>query len=187
MEELSSMLSMGLSVFASASTGFLWLLQLQEKQPNLRAYWVGLDRFAGHQFPYDAGRDVQPLLLRLAVANLSLSPDALLDARVRVRSRDGAWVESRPYLNLAACPAEIANCVPDVTPLPINRPPKQTTMLSRFVQIAVPNHLAFADFARAPLRVQVELVSLTGKTFRSTLVEPEPLAAADDEVVARAA
>ena len=170
-----SSLSMGLSVFASVSSAVLWGLQFYERQPRLRAYWVGLNRFAGHVYPLDDLAEVQPLFLRVAVANLSSTPDALLEAHFEVRGRDGGWLPSRPYLYLPACAAEVASQAAHVTALPINLPPKQTVLLARYLQVAVPRGVDFADYVADPFVVRAELVGLSGRSFRTTLVKPEPL------------
>ncbi len=173
--DMSSAVSLALSILATASSSALWVFQFLERQPNLRSYWVSVNRFAGHLYPIDNGDDVQPLLLRVAVANHSASPDAVLEARFRVRSRAGIWLTSRPYLYLPACASDISRHVDKVTPLPVNVPPKQTVTLCRYLQIAVPRGTDFEAMVRDPLEVEVKLVSVSGRRFRSVIVKPEGL------------
>jgi hypothetical protein len=173
--EVGTMLSMALSIFATASSIVLWILQFFDKQPNLRAYWVSLNRFRGHIYPLDDTRDVQPLLLRVAIANHSASPDALLDVRFRVRSAEGQWVPSRPYLYLAGCADQVRCHLEEVTALPVNLPPKQTVTICRYMQIAIPKGVDFEAFVREPFKVEVELLSLSGPRFRRVIVKPQGL------------
>jgi hypothetical protein len=173
--DVGTMVSMTLSMFATASSIILWVIQFFDKQPNLRAYWVSLNRFRGHVYPLDDMQDVQPLLLRIAVANHSSSPDALVDVRFRIRSADAAWIESRPYLYLAGCADQVRRHVDEVTALPVNLPPKQTATICRYLQVAMPKGVDFEAFVRDPLHVEVELVSLSGPRFRRMIVKPQGL------------
>jgi hypothetical protein len=185
--EVGTATSMGLSMIATASSVVLWVIQFFDKQPNLKAYWVSLNPFRGHVYPVDDSTEVQPLLLRLAVANHSSTTDALLQIGFRVRSADGKWLQSRPYLNIAACAHDVARHLESTTALPINLPPKQTVLLCRYLQIAVPRGVDFDAFVKAPLEIEVELVSLAGPRFRRTIVMPEILDDYAEMVVDRAA
>jgi hypothetical protein len=173
--DVGAMLSMGLSIFATASSIVLWVLQFFDKQPNLKAYWVSLNRFRGHIYALDEDHDVQPLLLRVAVANHSASPDALLDIRFRVRTSEGQWVPSRPYLYLAGCAEQVRSHVDEVTALPLNLPPKQTATVCRYLQIAFPKGVDFEAYVKEPFQVDVELISLSGPRFRRLIVKPQGL------------
>jgi len=185
--EVGTATSMGLSMIATASTVVLWVIQFFDKQPNLKAYWVSLNPFRGHVYPIDDGTEVQPLLLRLAVANHSSTTDALLQIGFRVRAADGTWLHSRPYLNLAGCTHDVARHQESTTPLPINLPPKQTVLLCRYLQIAIPRNADFDTFVKSPLEIEVELVSLSGPRFRRIITMPELLDGYAEMVVDRAA
>jgi hypothetical protein len=173
--DVATTVSLCLSILATASSVVLWFVQLYEKQPKLRAHWINLNRFRGHIYGCTDAEDVQPLLLRLAVANHSASPDALLDVRFRVRSRDGVWLPSRPYLYLAGCASDVTRHLDRVTALPMNLPPKQTVPLCRYLQIALPKGADFEAVVGEPLEVEVELLSLSGRRFRNVIVKPEGL------------
>jgi hypothetical protein len=185
--DVRAAISMGLSMIATASTVVLWVIQFFDKQPNLKAYWVSLNPFRGHVYPIDDDTDVQPLLLRVAVANQSSTADALMQIGFRVRSADGKWVQSRPYLNLPGCAHEVACHQESVTAVPINLPPKQTVILCRYLQIGMPRGVDFDAFIKQPLEIEVELVSLTGPRFRRVIVMPELLDEYAEMVVNRAA
>ena len=173
--DVGTMVSFVLSIFATASSLVLWVIQFLDKQPNLRAYWVSLNRFHGHIYPLNDAQDIQPLLLRVAIANHSSSPDAILDVHFRVRSAEGDWLPSRPYLYLAGCDQQVSRHMSDVTALPVNAPPKQTVTLCRFLQVAIPKGMDFEAFVRDPFEVEVELVSLAGPHFRRVIVKPQKL------------
>jgi hypothetical protein len=174
--DVKAAISLGFSILATMSTMVLWAIQFFDKLPNLRAYWVSLNRFNGHTYPLDDFREVQPLLLRVAVANHSSSPDAVLDVHFRVRSRDGEWLPSRPYLYLAGCADQVRRHMDSVTPLPVNLPPKQTATICRYLQVAIPKGKDFEACVRDPFEVEVELVSLTGPRFKRVIVKPQGLA-----------
>jgi hypothetical protein len=173
--DVKAALSLVFSIVATASTVVLWVIQFLNKLPNMRAYWVSLNRFHGHIYPLDDTRDVQPLLLRVAVANHSTSADAILDVRFRVRSRDGAWLPSRPYLFLGGCDHQVKRHLDSVTALPVNLPPKQTVTLCRYLQVPIAKGMDFEACVREPFEVEVTLVSLTGPRFRRVIVKPERL------------
>ena len=179
--------SMGLSMIATASSVVLWVIQFFDKQPNLKAYWVSLNPFRGHLYPIDDNTEVQPLLLRLAVANHSSTTDALLQIGFRVRAADGKWLQSRPYLNIPGCAHEVACHQASTTELPVNLPPKQTVVLCRYLQIAIPRNVDFDVFVKTPLEIEVALVSLGGPRFRRVIVMPELLDEYAEMVIDRAA
>jgi hypothetical protein len=181
--DVTAAISMGLSILATASSVVLWVLQVWERRPNLRAHWVSLNRFRGHVYPFDDARDVQPLLLRLAVVNASATPDALLEIRFRVRSRDGAWLSSRPLLFLPGCASDVSRHLESVTPLPVNLPPRHTVIVCRYLQIAMPKGADFETFVRDPFELEVELLGLSGRPFRGVLVKPQSLDALSEEMV----
>jgi hypothetical protein len=113
MESYLSYVGLAGSALSTLTTLYFWLVRMRRERPSLRPYLVDNEFFLG------IGRDdVRQIGLKIGVivANDSVLPNAILDARLWARVRDG-W-------------EEVGRLAFDKqTPQPCNIPPLQTVLL----------------------------------------------------------
>jgi hypothetical protein len=149
---------------AAASTGatvYFWFVRVRSERARLTCELVEREL-------YLAGMTEQTrqvgLKLGLVVANGSSLPNALLGVKVRVKLRDGGWLEAEKV------------AFDKVTPRPINVTAMQTTFLvvNAYLSFASVSELeqggktlaAYADHYLAnPREIEVELKGLNNRRF----------------------
>jgi hypothetical protein len=162
----ASLLSLAGSVFSTACTAWFWFVRVRRERPNLTAHLLEHEFFLAHG---TGERRSIGCKLAVVLANNSILPDAILGARVSVRTAAGTWLP----LEGLVCDAS--------APLPINLPPQQTGI------IRLAGRVSFALSADAegtrtalqtylqqnlasPIQIQVETLGLHDSTSTFTLV-----------------
>src|SRR5262245_3219762 len=107
MESFMSMFGFLGSIFSTLATAYFWLVRMRQERPRLRPYLADHELFLG--LSRDNVRQVG-VKLGVVVANYSILPNAILGAKLSVRTRVG-W-------------QEVGNVSFDkATPQPFNLPP----------------------------------------------------------------
>jgi hypothetical protein len=163
------------SAFSAACTAYFWFVRVQRERPDVTAHLLE------HEFFLGQGRaDERAIGFKLAVvlANNSILPDAVLGARVWLRTAGGQWL-----------PLEGVTC-DQRSPLPLNLPPQQTGILRLAGRISFATDdeaesqraIAEAYVARhlsRPLEITVQTLGLNERVTTSVLYcDPQDGAAA---------
>lgn len=169
--------SLGGSATALISTFYFWLVRANRERPQLQPYlvheiegtWPTIVRDSYCRVP--EGHVLSRYFVRLAVANYSSLPNAVLRAKASIKMRDGSWK-----------PADTR--VGEGHSLPANVAPMTTAPLDLRLEIVVPGSLegtgtaernanAFSCIAN-PAEIRVELIALGEKKFRADLKNFDP-------------
>jgi hypothetical protein len=153
-----------LSLAALVSTAYLWFVQNDKERPRLKTHLVG--RHAEHfDGPSKPGHWKLSREIKLAVANYSALPNALMTVRVWVKTRDGAWLEAK------ASPLS-------QTELPANISPPTVMTVGLRLTVGVPEGPERATFSQTvaePAELEVEIADLRGTIFSDVLTaNPAP-------------
>jgi hypothetical protein len=158
-------MSLAGSVFSTACTAYFWLVRSRRERPNLASHLLE------HEFFLGQGRvETRTIGFQLAVvlANNSILPNAVIGARVWLRTADGNW-ESVDGLT-----------TDQRTPLPLNLPPQQTGILRLAGHMTFPTvkeleaerNIAGAyvkRLLRQPLEIEFETLGLGNRVTTSLL------------------
>jgi len=178
-----TLVSLGLSILASVSSAFLWLVQYLQKKPRLKVFWSRL-RFPGWTYGERDGKVMRPMSIQIAIANLSEAPNAIIKLRFRIKLANGGWVESGAYEPLTSFDFEQAKnelATDQLSTLPVNLAPKEIIRLTRVVQILTPANEAFVGWLAEPFQAEVAVTDLFNRTKISIVTKPEPLDAVTEE------
>jgi len=164
--DLQGTISTVLSVVAAGSTFYFWLVKNSAERARLRSYLVVAPAEPAH-LGWTRDVDQGPLYLaylRLAVANYSALPNALLACRFTVKGKDGSWLplQLRPrWNNLASFE------------LPLNLPAMQTVPLDTWLQLkpgaGAEEGNGFLRYVASPVQFRIELTCLGEKQFTDVL------------------
>lgn len=109
-----SYFSLAGSAFSTACTAYFWFVKARRERPDVSAHLLQ------HEFFLSLGNTDTRLIgssVGIIYANNSILPDAVLGLRLWVRTTDGGWKLMEDVICDAA------------TPLPLNLPPQQTSLL----------------------------------------------------------
>jgi len=155
-----------LSVLAMLSTFYFWLVSSKKERARLKTYLVEMPHFGGHfgwQRDTDNDQGGAPgvyrlAYFRLAVANYSSLPNAILGYSFSVKAKDGSWKNAPVYHRYNDL---------KTSELPLNIPPLQTVPLEVWLRIWVDDPEEKTGFFSAiaePAEVKVELHPLGLRT-----------------------
>lgn len=158
-------MSLAGSVFSTACTAYFWLVRARRERPNVASHLLEHEFFLGQGLA-----ETRTIGFKLAVvlANNSILPNAVIGARVWLRTADGNW-ESVEGLT-----------TDQRTPLPLNLPPQQTGILRLAGRMTFPTvkeletgrHIEDAyvkRMLRQPLEIEFETLGLGNRVTTSIL------------------
>ncbi|MCI0684654.1 MAG: hypothetical protein L0Y71_21365 [Gemmataceae bacterium] len=122
MDSFITFFSFGASLFSSLATAYFWMVRMQNERPCLKPHLADKEFFLGNS--RDGVRQIG-LKLGVIVANYSALPNAILGARLWMRSPEG-WLE----LTSVAFDKQ--------TPQPFNVPSLQTVLLRLNATLSFP-------------------------------------------------
>jgi hypothetical protein len=155
------------SVFSTLATVYFWFVRMRQERPRLEPHVVDREFFLG--VARDQVRQVG-VKIGVVVANCSVLPNAILRARLWLRTPSG-WQE----LDQLAFDKE--------TPLPFNIPPMQTVLLRLNGTLTMPYDACLEQgnktlanytnrYLRQPLEVKLELHRLNEQSDTHELKLP---------------
>jgi hypothetical protein len=183
MAQEMSWMSLAGSVFSTACTVYFWFVRARRERPKLTAHLLE------HEFFLGQGRaETRTIGVKLAVvlANGSILPNAVIGARMWLKTADGAW-ESVDGLTSDA-----------QTPLPLNLPPQQTGILRLTGRITFATSAELeaqrnsvgayvGHYLRRPVEIEFEILGLNSHVASHILgCDPDEAAAASFRVRAAA-
>jgi hypothetical protein len=167
MDSFMSMFGFCGSIFSTLATGYFWMVRMRQERPCLKPYFADKEFFLG--VSRDGVRQVG-VKLGVIVANYSVLPNAILGARLWLRTHDG-W-------------QELGNVAFDKqTAQPFNLPPLTTVLLRLTGTLSFPyqdaleqGNQTLGNYARhflsQPREFKIELRRLHDRADTHVLLAP---------------